>query len=155
MKSPFLPLLLAASLLGAAPAPAAPLPQGGITPQQMVEIMTRHGLPATLTRDSNGVQIITSRAVNVNFDVYFYECRDGSCRDIQFAAGWSNATGATPDRINEWNTTKRFIRVYWKPGNVVWAEQDARISRGTTENVEEYLALWPEMLGEFKSFMHL
>ena len=155
MKSPFLPLLLAATLLAAAPASAGPLPQSGISFQQMVEIMTRHGLPATISRDSNGVQIITSRVININFDVYFYECQNGFCRDIQFAAGWSNATGATPDRVNEWNTTKRFIRAYWKPGNVVWAEQDARISLGSTENIDEDLTLWPQMLGEFKTFMHL
>ncbi|MDE2229982.1 MAG: YbjN domain-containing protein [Alphaproteobacteria bacterium] len=116
--------------------------------------MTKRGLPAKITKDSDGTTIITSRVSGVNFDTYFYECQNGICRDVQFAAGWSNSS-ATPDRVNQWNTTKRFVRVYWKSGHVLWAEMDARIALGTTENIDEYMALWPEMLREFKDFMHL
>jgi hypothetical protein len=147
--------LLAALLVLALPAKvlATPVPAGGVTIEQMARLMIQHGWPAKVTKDSDGDDIISSRVGNVNFDVYFYECANGRCRDIQFAAGWSNS-GATPDKINEWNTTKRFLRVYWKPGNVVWAEQDVRVARGTTENIDEQLTLWPQMLATFKTFMH-
>lgn len=40
-----------------------------------------------------------------------------------------------------------------RPGNILWAEQDARISRGTTENIDESLTLWSQTLVEFKKFM--
>ena len=154
MKSKLVPATLVLALAAAAPAFATPVPARGISPEQMVQLMTKRGLPAKIGKDSNGTLIISSRVVDVNFDVYFYECASNYCRDIQFAAGWSNSTAA-PERINEWNTTKRFVRVYWKPGNVIWAEEDARISRGSTENIDEQLALWPQMLIEFKQFMHL
>jgi hypothetical protein len=144
--------LLALLLPASTPVFAAPVRADGITPQEMVEIMTARGLPARINHDSNGALIVSSRVADVNFDVYFYQCENSRCRDIQFAAGWNN-THATPERVNEWNTTKRFVRVYWKPGNIVWAEQDARISRGTTENIDEQLALWPQMLLELKKFM--
>lgn len=136
------------------PVSAGPVPASGVTFQQMVEIMTKHGLPAKIGKDSNGRQIISSRVVDVNFDVYMYDCQNGSCRDIQFAAGWT-LNKVAPDRVNEWNTTKRWLRAYWKPGNVLWAEQDARVARGTTENIDECLTLWPTMLTEFKKFMKL
>ena len=55
--------------------------------------------------------------------------------------------------VNEWNTHKRFVRCYWKPDGALWAEQDARVRRGTTENVEEFLALWKSSLADFKKFM--
>lgn len=154
MRSWLIPVIPALVLMVAAPASAGPVPARGISPEEMVQIMTKRGLQAKIGRDSSNTLIISSRVVDVNFDVYFYECENGYCRDIQFAAGWSNSR-ATPEQINEWNTTKRFVRVYWKPGNVIWAEQDARISRGTTENIDEQLALWPQMLAEFKQFMHL
>ncbi len=144
---------IVAVLLFTVPAIAAPIGPAGISVQEMANLMSKRGLPAKIGKDSNGVTIISSRVVEVNFDVYFYECAKGVCRDIQFAAGWSNNT-ATPERINQWNTTKRFVRVYWKPGDIIWAEMDARISRGTTENIDEQLALWPQMLIEFKHFMH-
>jgi hypothetical protein len=145
-----------AALLSAAPAFAAsaPIPAAGITPNELAQLMRQHGWPAKITHDSDGNLIISSRAADVNFDMYFYQCRNGRCTDIQFAAGWSGARVA-PDKVNQWNRTKRFLRTYWKPGNILWTEMDARISRGTTANVEEYLALWPEMLDEFKPFMGL
>ena len=143
---------LAIALLCAAPASAGPLNEAGVTREQMVDIMTRHGLPARIDKDSNGVVIVKSRVADVNYDVYFYNCVAGSCNQIQFAAGWSNASvGAS--KVNEWNTTKRFLRVYTKPGKVLWAEMDMVISRGTTENIDDSLTMWATMLGEFKKFM--
>jgi hypothetical protein len=152
MRRRWVPVILAAAL-AATPAFASPVPARGISPEQMVQIMVKRGLPAKIGKDSDGTLIISSRVIDVNFDVYFYQCAAGYCRDIQFAAGWSDAN-TTPERVNEWNTTKRFVRAYWKSGNVLWAEEDARISRGTTENIDEQLALWPQMLSEFKQFMH-
>lgn len=145
-------------LLTAAPAFAlvtsVPVSPAGVTREEIAKLMTQYGWPAKLAKDSNGTPIISSRAAGVNFDVYFYECHDGRCTDLQFAAGWSNAK-VTPDQVNQWNADKRFLRSYWKPGNVVWAEMDARVARGTTGNIQEYLALWPTLLHEFTSFMHI
>ena len=144
-------LLLLTAPADAAVDTSAPGGAQGITREEMAKVLTEHGMPAKLGKDSNGVDIISSRATDVNFDMYFYECHDGRCRDIQFAAGWSNAN-VTPQQVNEWNTTKRFLRVYTKPGKIIWAEMDARIAYGTTANIEEYVVLWPEMLREFKEF---
>jgi len=82
---------LAIALFCAAPGWASPLNEAGVTREQMIDIMTRHGLPAHMDKDSNGVVIVKSRVVDVNYDVYFYNCVAGSCNQIQFAAGWSNA----------------------------------------------------------------
>lgn len=56
-------------------------------------------------------------------------------------------------KVNEWNTIKRFLRVYTKPGKLLWAEMDMVISPGTTENIDDSLTMWATMLGEFKKFM--
>ena len=145
--------LLSIALL-AAPAAARELPERGITRDQMVEIMKTHGLPARIDKDDRGEVIVRSRAAGINFDVYFFHCVDGACREIQFAAGWNNST-ATPGKINEWNTTKRYLRVYWKPNKVIWAEQDAIVGRGTTENIDDYLTTWESAIKTFKQFMKL
>ena len=83
--------------------------------------------------------------------------RDERCRDVIFQVGWGNAKGdakLTPERINQWNTENKFLRAYVS-SNTLWAEMDARIARGTTANVEEYIVLWAERLHEFKPFMGL
>jgi hypothetical protein len=145
---------LAIALFCAAAASAGPLNEAGVTREQMIGIMTRHGLPARMDKDSHGAVIVKSRVADVNYDVYFYNCVAGSCNQIQFAAGWSNSVVAA-SKVNEWNTTKRFLRVYTKPGKVIWAEMDMDISRGTTENIDDDLTMWATMLGEFKKFMKL
>ena len=143
---------LAIALLFATPGLTSPLNEAGVTREQMIGILTKHGLPARMDKDSNGVVIVKSRVSDVNYDVYFYNCVAGSCNQIQFAAGWSNATiGAS--KVNEWNTTKRFLRAYTKPGKVIWAEMDMVIGNGTTENIDASLNMFATMLNEFKKFM--
>ena len=145
---------LAVALSAAAPALASPLPEAGITREHMVQVMAQHGLPARIDKDSNGNVIIKSRVAGVNFDVYFFDCSDAGCREIQFAAGWSNSE-IPQSKVNEWNTTKRYLRVYTKPGKVIWAEQDAVVGRGTTENIDECLHTWGTVIVIFKKFMGL
>ena len=146
--------ILAGTLMSAAPAFASPLNEQGITREEMVEVMLADGLPAKIDKDSRGNVIVHSLASEINFDVYFFDCTDNRCGAIQFAAGWSNSS-ASEARINEWNTTKRYLRVYSKPGKVIWAEQNVLVTRSTTENLDDCLALWPKMIVQFKSFMKL
>jgi hypothetical protein len=146
--------VLAIALLAVAPALASVLSEQGVTRELMVEIMTRHGLPARIDKDSKGNVIVKSRVAEINFDVYFFDYTDGGYREIQFAAGWTNST-AFQARINEWNTTKRYLRVYSKLGKIIWAEQDVIVGRGTTENIDEYLTTWATVIAIFKTFMKL
>jgi hypothetical protein len=146
--------VLAIALTAAAPAAAETLTEQGVTREQMVKIMTAHGLPARIDKNSSDNVIVKSRVDDINFDVYFFDCNDASCREIQFAAGWSNST-ASADKINEWNTTKRYLRAYSKPNKVIWAEQDVIVGRTTTENIDEYLTTWSTALARFKEFMNL
>ena len=154
MKHLNLAAVLAIALTAAAPACAETLTAQGVTREKMVAIMIRHGLPARIDKDSKGNVIVKSRIIDINYDIYFFDCTDAGCREIQFAAGWSNST-ASQDKINEWNSTKRYLRVYSKPGNVIWAEQDAILGRGTIDNIEDYLTTWGTMLVQFKEFMKL
>jgi hypothetical protein len=133
---------------------ADPVPKAGITVEDMTFLMSKHGLPTQIDKDSKGREIIKSRVGGINFDVYFYNCETGRCRDVQFAAGWQ-MKAVSSDRINAWNTEKRFLRVYWKPGNVMFAEHDLRVAQTTTENIDEALELWPLLLEELKQFMKL
>ena len=154
MKHLIFAAVVAAALMSAMPAFASPLNEQGITREEMVEVMLADGLPAKIDKDSRGNVIVRSRVSEINFDVYFFDCTDNRCGAIQFAAGWSNST-ASEARINEWNTTKRYLRVYSKPGKVIWAEQDVLVTRSTTENLDDYLTLWPKMIVQFKTFMKL
>ena len=74
--------VLAITLTAAAPAAAESLTEQGVTREQVVKIMTAHGLPARIDKDSSGNMIVKSRVDDINFDVYFFDCTDASCREI-------------------------------------------------------------------------
>jgi hypothetical protein len=140
--------------LAAAPASAGPVSAQGVTRGEVADILAAHGMPAKLATDSKGNEIVSSSVAGINFDVYFYDCNSGRCSSIQFAAGWTNSS-ASQARINEWNTTKRYLRVYSKPGKVVWAEQDLVVSHGSSENIDDCLTWWEKMSTQFNTFMNL
>ena len=154
MKHSAIAAALAFALLAAAPASASPVTAQGVTRGEVAEILAAHGMPAKLKNDSKGNEIVSSSVSGINFDVYFYDCNSGRCSSIQFAAGWTNSN-ASQARINEWNTTKRYLRVYSKPGKIIWAEQDLVVSQGTTENIDDCLTWWEKMITQFKTFMKL
>lgn len=137
---------------------SAPVPAEGITPAELVQLLAQHQMAPKLAQGRDGRPIVDGRVDDVGFDVSFGECRGDRCRDVYFRVGWSNAKGdakLTANRINQWNAGNYFLRAYISSDNTLWAEMDARIARGTTANVEEYVALWPALLHQFKPFMGL
>lgn len=160
MKRVLISAIALAAML-AAPAIAevtsAPVPAEGITPAELVQLLTQHQMAPKLTQGSDGQPIVDGRTAGVGFNVSFGECRNDRCRDLYFRVGWGNAKGdakLTADRINQWNAENNFLRTYVS-SNTLWAEMDARIARGSTANVEEYIVLWPALLHKFKPFMGL
>src|SRR5690348_793158 len=153
---------VALAALRVAPASAlvnsAPVPAEGITPAEVAQLLAQHEMSPKLSQSSDGQSIINGRVAGVGFDVRFDACNGDHCRDVKFQAGWSNAKGdakLTPERLNDWNRTYPFLRAYVSADNTLWAEMDARIARGSTANVEEYIVLWPTLLRQFKPFMGL
>lgn len=136
---------------------SVPLPAEGITPGEMANLMAQHELTPKLAQGADGQPIINGRTAGVGFDVSFGQCHGDRCRDVIFEAGWGNAKGdakLTLEHINRWNAENRFLRAYIS-NNTLRAEMDARIARGSTANVEEYIELWKQQLRQFKSFMDL
>lgn len=134
-----------------------PLPAEGIAPAEMAQLMAQHEMAPKPAQGSDSQPIVIGRTAGVGFNVSFGECHRDRCRDIIFQAGWGNAKGdanVTADKIDRWNAKNDFVRAYISD-NTLWAEMDARIARGTTANVEEYLELWKQQLRRFKSFMGL
>ena len=37
----------------------------------------------------------------------------------------------------------------------IWAEQDAVVGRGTTDNIEDYVTTWGTVIVQFREFMKL
>ena len=144
---------LALGLAFAAPASAAPIPNGGVTVPDMVKFLQGKGYKAEVKSGSTG-QYIASAGNGVNFDVYFYDCNAGRCASVQFEAGFDLANGMTAAKINEWNRDKRYMKAYIDSGMDPHVSYDVNTSPGRTwEGLADDFGVWTGTIGTFSTFI--
>ena len=144
--------------LAAGSAQAKPIPDGGMTINEIVSWLQDGGYKAQIKALDNGDKYVQSAAEGVNFDIYLYDCKADRCASIQFSAGFNMtkpglAGGAT--KINEWNTTKRYIKAYIDTDNDPWAQYDVNLSPGATYEAldDNCKNVWISSLPTFEKFI--
>ena len=121
-------------------------------PAAIVAEMQRLGYRAELTTDDGGDPKIKSAAGGANFSIYFYGCESGKdCTSIQFSAGFDKANGLDLAVANDWNTRKRYGKVYLDDERDPYIEMDIDMEGGIrTELFADNLGIWDRMLSDFK-----
>jgi hypothetical protein len=144
---------LALALMTTAPASAAPIPDGGVTVEDMVRFLQSKGYKAEVKSGTNG-RYIASAAAGVNFDVYFYDCVRSRCASVQFEAGFDLTNGITTSKINEWNRDKRYLKAYVDSGSDPHVSMDANTSPARTyEGLADDFGVWTGTLPLFATFI--
>jgi hypothetical protein len=140
-------------LAAAAPvAVAEPLPDGGITAQEMTDILEKEHFAITMAKDQNGDPLIKTQLDDLDWSVYFFECRNNRCGSIQFAAGFRKKVPAA--QTMEWNKAKRFGRAYLNPDGGPWVEMDMDLEHGAnTEAMSNNIERWKLTLREFNKLI--
>jgi hypothetical protein len=116
--------------LATAPARAEPLPDGGVTAQEVAGVLQRAWYKAESTKDTYGDPLIKSTSSSVNFSVYFYTRKNSPrCTSIQFYAGFQKP-GVAPEQIAEWNRTTRFGEAYLDQDGDLRLEMDMDVEHG-------------------------
>jgi putative sensory transduction regulator len=149
--------VFAFALALASPARASDLPSGGLTRQDVVSWLGKHGYQASIRHDNTANDDFVGAVVKgINFGVWFYSCDNGGrCKDLQYSAGWSG-TKIPLDKVNEWNRDKRYLRAYFARAGGLFAEYDIDISPGGTwEQLDHSLDRWVDQIGDFKTYMGL
>lgn len=125
-------------------------------PERIAGIMRAEGFQAKLERDDDGDPVIRSRASRKRFSVSFYGCDKGrACKTIQFWSGFDLERGVTLARVNQWNTEKRFTKVYRDDEDDPYLEMDASLVGGVSrENFVDTLDWWIVGLDEFIEFIN-
>lgn len=140
---------------------AAPAYSQAITakdPGSIVSALQSKGYQAQLDKDKGGDPLIRSASSGSKFNVFFYNCTEGSdCATVQFYSGYETEDDATPsfEKINEWNRTKRFGRAYIDAEGEPVIEMDVDLDDGGMsqalfmDNVE----FWTAVMAEFESYI--
>jgi|HubBroStandDraft_1064217.scaffolds.fasta_scaffold211961_2 hypothetical protein len=135
---------------------AADLPSDGLTINEVVGWLKGAGYGAEIVPDDNGAQHVRTSVGGANFGVYMFDCKDGRCGSIQFAAGFSTHGGFDISRMNQWNRDNRWARGYYDSVNDPWVEMDVDLTPGGTyELLNDELATWNNSLKRFMSLYAL
>jgi len=138
-----------------APANARDLPPKGLTRELVASWLKGRGYSAEIKVDSiSGDTYVATSSNGVNFGVYFYGCDGDDCPDIQYSAGWTDASAITSDKLDDWNRDHRYVRAYLSKSGAAFGEYDVDVAPGGTwEQLNHSLDRWVQALPEFKTFI--
>lgn len=141
----------AALVLGVGAAQARPIPDEGLTVEEVLAFMKSAGFEAKIAKTDQGEPYVTTAKDGVNFDLDLYDCKDSRCRAVQFVASFDLKEPLSAAKANEWNLKKRYVRVYLdNTGDPIFA-YDANLSPGGTyealqDDLDVFVQFLPEML---------
>jgi hypothetical protein len=149
MKLKALSLILA---MGAA-SPAMAAPVVAENPEAIADLLKDIGYRAELTKDDTGDPKIESAAAGASFSIYFYGCTDGrDCSSIQFSSGFDLDNALNLSSVNDWNTRKRYGKVYVDDEGDPYIEFDINLAGGgiSEDAFRDSLDSWERLLADFQ-----
>ena len=136
-------------------ASARDIPAAGMTAEEVLAFLQAHGLNARIETDKGDLHVQVTSVKDPNFGVYLFDCKDGRCGALQFAAGFNTHGADAPGSLNDWNHNKRWGRSYSDSVNDPWVEMDVDITPGGTyELLEDELSTWNKVVGDFVEYIH-
>ncbi|PZQ64700.1 MAG: YbjN domain-containing protein [Phenylobacterium zucineum] len=150
MKRTILAAAAALSLV-AGGAQARPIPDAGLTIEELLAFMKSAGFEATIQRTDDGERYIATKKDGINFDIDVYDCEKSRCRAIQFVATFELKTKLSAAKLNEWNLNKRYVRLYARNDGDPAFAYDANVAPGGTyealqDDVDVFILFIPDML---------
>jgi hypothetical protein len=142
-------IFLAALLLGGSAA-ARDIPTAGVTMEEVTAWLQQKGYQTELRTSADGRQHIYTGVEPDHFGVYLYDCKEGRCGSLQFAAGYTTKGAFSGDSLNTWNRANRWGRAYFDDVHDPWVEMDVDLTPGGSwELLDDDLATWKSMVLRF------
>lgn len=126
----------------------------GSDPSRIFHLARGYG-SAEIGTDNRGDPKIDGRMHGVRYQIYFYGCTSGEkCNSVQFRAGFTQNQKQTIERMNEWNTTKRFGKAAIDKDGDATIELNINLRGGVCNaNFDETISWWSTVLREFLDFI--
>lgn len=134
----------AASVAVSTAVAAQPIPEGGLTAQEVAVWLRGEGLDAQVREDADGPQV-ASGANGVGWDMIGFDCQAGRCASWQFSAAFlvdSDPAAA----VAQWNVQRRYLKAFvlTEGGRTAAvAQYDVLLASGSTyEGLVEHMRLF-------------
>ncbi len=117
----------------------------GSKPELVEALLKGFGI-ARLETDGYGDPKISGRADGKTYTLYFYGCTENkNCSNIQFWTYWSGEIAL--DKINEWNRSTRFGKLYIDSDNDLALVMDVNLIHGISEKtLEDNMEVWATLV---------
>lgn len=137
-------------------AQSGPLPSAGLSAEDIASWLQSEGYKAQVTTNSDGSKTVNSATGGTNFNIDMYDCHDKpTCTAIQFNVGFDTKGAWNATKMNEYNSSKRWVRAYVDDKDDPWLEQDVDlIPGGTWEGLDDQFSVWRQMLGDFEKYIN-
>lgn len=137
-------------LLASSVASARDIPTAGFTIDDVVTWLQSSGHTTEVVTGSDGTRHVKTSTGSVTWGVYLFDCKEGRCGSIQFAAGFATHGKFDISLMNEWNKKQRWGRGYFDSSNDPWVEMDVDMTPGGTyELLNDELSTWNTTLANF------
>jgi hypothetical protein len=146
----------AASVAAAVAQPAAtplhPIPDGGLTTEEVVAWLQSAGYSARVVIGTSGEPHIVSSTQGTTFNVFLYDRKGDRCASLMFTTGITTNGKFDISQINDWNSKNRWSRAYYDSVNDPWIETDVDLSPGGTyESLNDQFGTFNNTLARFMS----
>ncbi len=135
---------------------AKDLPDGGMTVDDVATWLQQGGYKADIQTAKDGTKDVYSATDGTGFYVDMYDCKSKPrCTSIQFSVGFDSKGAWNATKMNDWNSSNRWVRAYVDDKDDPWLEMDVDLSPGGTwEGLDDEFAVWRDMLVAFKKYIN-
>lgn len=147
-------LIAGAAFAGLAAMPAqAQTVVNGTNVDEILAAARVHGAADVGDLSPDGNPTIAGEIGGINYQLFFMNCTEGVCEDINFYAGFRNFK-PTLDVINDWNRDKRFGKAYLDSDLDAVVEFDVNLENGVTQaNLDATFEIWALILDQYTTYI--
>ncbi len=132
------------------PASMHPIPEGGLTMEEVVAWLQSGGYSAKVVTADGGKRHIMTNAHGVPFDIFTPGCQSGRCASIELVVAFDRKGKFDVSRLNEWNSETPWCKAYYDTVNDPCLDMDIALSPGGTyESLNDQFLTWNRVLSRF------
>jgi hypothetical protein len=133
-----------------APALTHPIPDDGLTLEEVVAWLQSGGYAAKVVTREDGKRHIESWSQGTLFNIFTPGCQSGRCASLELVFAFSSKGKFDVSRLNEWNSDVPWGKAYYDTVNDPCLDMDISLSPGGTfESLNDQFGTWNNVLSSF------
>jgi hypothetical protein len=127
-----------------------PIPDGGLTLDEVIAWLQSGGYAAKVVTREDGKRHIESWSQGTLFNIFTPGCQSGRCASFELVFAFSSKGKFDVSRLNEWNSDVPWGKAYSDEVNDPCLDMDISLSPGGTfESLNDQFGTWNNVLSSF------